>query len=77
MCFEYNNEIYEGETWTATVVPIDPSSPEDLELAYLFSVASTSINRQLSQTRSGQLGSCSIPADRARRREPDRRECFG
>ena len=44
MCFEYNNEIYEGETWTATVVPIDPSSPEDLELAYLFSVASTSIN---------------------------------
>jgi len=41
MCFDYNNEIYEGETWTATVVPINSlSSPEDLELAYLFSVAS-------------------------------------
>ena len=41
MCFEYNNEIYEGETWTATVVPINSSSSqEDLELAYLFSVAS-------------------------------------
>ncbi|MGD0480566.1 MAG: PEP-CTERM sorting domain-containing protein [Terracidiphilus sp.] len=43
MCFEYNDEIYEGETWTATVVPIDSSSSqEDLELAYLFSVASNS-----------------------------------
>ena len=41
MCFEYNNEIYEGETWTATVVPINSSSSqEDLELTYLFSVAS-------------------------------------
>jgi PEP-CTERM motif len=41
MCFEYLNEIYEGETWTATVVPINSSSSQDdLELAYLFSVAS-------------------------------------
>ena len=41
MCFDYNNEIYAGETWTATVVPINSSaSQEDLELAYLFSVAS-------------------------------------
>jgi hypothetical protein len=41
MCFVYNKEIYEGETWTATVVPINSSSSEDdLELAYLFSVAS-------------------------------------
>jgi len=41
MCFIYYDEIYEGETWTATVVPINSSSSqEDLELAYLFSVAS-------------------------------------
>ncbi len=41
MCFDYTDEIYEGETWTATVVPITSSSPQqDLELAYLFSVAS-------------------------------------
>jgi hypothetical protein len=41
MCFDYNDEIYFGETWTATVVPINSSSSqEDLELAYLFSVAS-------------------------------------
>jgi hypothetical protein len=41
MCFVYYDEIYEGETWTATVVPIDSSSSQDdLELAYLFSVAS-------------------------------------
>jgi hypothetical protein len=43
MCFEYNDEIYEGESWTATVDPINSSSSqEDLELAYLFSVASNS-----------------------------------
>lgn len=43
MCFDYTDEIYVGETWTATVVPITSSSPqEDLELAYLFSVASNS-----------------------------------
>ena len=43
MCFVYYDEIYEGETWTATVVPINSSSSqEDLELAYLFSVASNS-----------------------------------
>jgi hypothetical protein len=43
MCFDYTDEIYFGETWTATVVPIDSSSSqEDLELAYLFSVASNS-----------------------------------
>jgi PEP-CTERM motif len=42
MCFEYNNEIYLGESWTATVIPIDSSSsPEDLELAFLYSVASS------------------------------------
>jgi len=41
MCFDYNDEIYFGETWTATVVPINSSSSqEDLELTYLFSVAS-------------------------------------
>ncbi len=41
MCFDYTDEIYEGETWTATVVPINSSSSkDDLELAYLFSVAS-------------------------------------
>jgi hypothetical protein len=41
MCFDYIDEIYFGETWTATVVPINSSSSqEDLELAYLFSVAS-------------------------------------
>jgi hypothetical protein len=41
MCFDYTDEIYFGETWTATVVPINSSSSqEDLELAYLFSVAS-------------------------------------
>ncbi|MGD0480567.1 MAG: PEP-CTERM sorting domain-containing protein [Terracidiphilus sp.] len=45
MCFIYYDEIYEGETWTATVVPINSSSPkDDLELAYLFNVASTSNN---------------------------------
>jgi hypothetical protein len=43
MCFIYYDEIYEGETWTATVVPVNSSSPkDDLELAYLFSVASNS-----------------------------------
>jgi len=43
MSFDYTDEIYYGETWTATVVPIDSSSSqEDLELAYLFSVASNS-----------------------------------
>jgi hypothetical protein len=42
MCFIYYDEIYEGETWTATVVPINSSSSQDdLELAYLFSVASS------------------------------------
>ena len=41
MCFDYTDEIYFGETWTATVVQISSSSSqEDLELAYLFSVAS-------------------------------------
>jgi len=41
MCFDYTDEIYFGETWTATVVPINSSSSQDdLELAYLFSVAS-------------------------------------
>ena len=41
MCFDYTDEIYFGETWTATVVDINSSSSkEDLELAYLFSVAS-------------------------------------
>ncbi len=41
MCYSYTDEIYEGETWTATVVPITASSSQDdLELAYLFSVAS-------------------------------------
>jgi len=41
MCYIYYEEIYEGETWTATVVPINSSSSkDDLELAYLFSVAS-------------------------------------
>jgi hypothetical protein len=41
MCFDYTDEIYFGETWTATVVEINSSSSkEDLELAYLFSVAS-------------------------------------
>jgi hypothetical protein len=43
MCFDYTDEIYFGETWTATVVQINSSSSqEDLELAYLFSVASNS-----------------------------------
>ena len=43
MCYIYFDEIYEGETWTATVTPINSSSSsKDLELAYLFSVASTS-----------------------------------
>jgi len=42
MCFDYTDEIYFGETWTATVVPINASSSkDDLELAYLFSVASS------------------------------------
>lgn len=41
MCYIYYDEIYFGESWTATVVPITSSSPtDDLELAYLFSVAS-------------------------------------
>lgn len=41
MCFDFTDEIYFGETWTATVVPINSSSSQDdLELAYLFSVAS-------------------------------------
>jgi hypothetical protein len=41
MCFDYTDEIYFGETWTATVVPINSSSSQqDLELAYLYSVAS-------------------------------------
>ena len=41
MCYIYFDEIYEGETWTATVTPINSSSSsKDLELAYLFSVAS-------------------------------------
>src|SRR5580692_146218 len=43
MCFDYTDEIYFGETWTASVVQINSSSSqEDLELAYLFSVASNS-----------------------------------
>lgn len=37
MCYVYYDEIYEGETWTATVLPIT-TVPEE-ELAYLFSVA--------------------------------------
>lgn len=41
MCYDYTDEIYFGETWTATVVAIDSSSThQDLELAYLYSVAS-------------------------------------
>lgn len=43
MCYDYTDEIYIGETWTANVVAINSSSSkEDLELAYLFSVASSS-----------------------------------
>jgi hypothetical protein len=48
MCFVYNERIYEGESWTATVYPISPASAAALgvsydsekELAYLYSVAS-------------------------------------
>jgi hypothetical protein len=40
MCFKYLNRNYEGESWTATIIPINSYSPQDyLELAYLYSVA--------------------------------------
>jgi hypothetical protein len=45
MCYIYFHEIYEGESWTATIVPINSSSSvNDLKLAYLFSVASNPSN---------------------------------
>jgi len=45
MCFDYTDEIYSGETWTASVVDINSSSSQqDLELAYLYSVAANSSN---------------------------------
>src|ERR1700683_1063131 len=43
MCFDYTDEIYFGETWTDSVVQINSSSSQqDLELAYLYSVAASS-----------------------------------
>jgi hypothetical protein len=38
MCFSYTDEIYTGESWTATVLPVTTVAEE--EAAYLFSVAS-------------------------------------
>lgn len=38
MCYAYNDEIYLGESWTATVDPI--ATTQEKELAYLYSVAS-------------------------------------
>lgn len=40
MCYAYNDEIYAGESWQATVNPIATTQEE--ELAYLYSVASSS-----------------------------------
>ena len=41
MCYIFFDEIYVGESWTATIIPINSSSSiDDLELADLFSVAS-------------------------------------
>jgi hypothetical protein len=43
MCYIFDDEIYQGESWTATVVPVTSGSPlVDLELTYLYNVASTS-----------------------------------
>jgi hypothetical protein len=40
MCFAYEQEIYVGETWTATVESVTSASPDDYkELAYLYNVA--------------------------------------
>lgn len=44
MCYSYTDEIYIGESWTATVTPISVGQTtldkDEEELAYLFSVAS-------------------------------------
>lgn len=40
MCYSFLDEIYLGESWTATVEPIT-TQPEE-ELAYLFSIANSS-----------------------------------
>lgn len=44
MCYSYTNEIYIGESWTATVTPISvgntKTDKDEEELAYLYSVAS-------------------------------------
>lgn len=42
MCYAYENEIYFGETWTATVTPITTTAEK--ELAYLYSVASSPLS---------------------------------
>jgi hypothetical protein len=40
MCYAFEQEIYEGETWTADVESVTSSSPDDYkELAYLYNVA--------------------------------------
>ena len=70
MCFDYNNEIYAGETWTATVVPIGLSFQCGFQPQY------PGTNRRRCAV--GSLGAVRSWADRAHpeRREPDRREYF-
>ena len=41
MCYSYQNEIYSGETWTATVESITPGDTKEEELAWLFNQATT------------------------------------
>jgi len=40
MCISYENEIYFGESWTATLIPVTGSgNPQYIEAAYIFSLA--------------------------------------